>query len=55
MNRPTLESRAYLLMLLEHDSTAECEATGCRDCALLREVLGLVDGRIEERRASVAA
>ena len=48
---PTLEARAYLLMLCEHDATAECEATGCRDCALLREVLDLVGWRMQEPSA----
>ena len=47
----SLEARAYLLMLTEHDATAECEATGCRDCALLREVLDLVGWRMAEPSA----
>jgi hypothetical protein len=47
----TLEARAYLLMLTEHDATAECESTGCRDCELLREVLDLVAWRMAEPSA----
>lgn len=38
-------------MLTEHDATAECESTGCRDCALLREVLDLVGWRMAEPSA----
>ena len=56
---PTLEARDYLLKILEHDATAECEATGCRECEALRRVLLVVERHIwrlpADKSASCAA